>query len=203
MERNKKLLFIVVYYGLIIFFWLNILSTFVTLLTLIRQACVSDSHMFSVPVTLHLGTIEHYYPTYVQNGASIHVSAHSGYLDILTDNPLADLKSILSFTFSRLLIIGIIYNLWKMFGTFYRNEPFQYENIKLLKRIALYIVLLPVLSIIDTIIDYIILRTYNNKLSLNWNLHVENMLCVAAIVYIIAEVLKYGFELKKENEEFI
>ncbi|RWY54117.1 DUF2975 domain-containing protein [Mucilaginibacter gilvus] len=103
------------------------------------------------------------------------------------------------------LVMSIIYQLRKFFNTIKHNAPFTYENVRRLKITALCFSLTTVLSILLGISTAVILKT-NVK-----EMHLMNMvweqsftgLILGAMLYILADIFKYGFELKKEIGEFV
>lgn len=131
-------------------------------------------------------------------------------------NPVIKIAQIVRLAGNLFLILAVIYNLRKVFGTVYRKEPFQYQNITRLKMTALFIVLPLPLNLVYNVIyrlgysklkDDINLKAYhhgdNFRVShVSWQSSIQ-YLAFAAIVYIMAEILNYGLELKRENEEFI
>jgi uncharacterized BrkB/YihY/UPF0761 family membrane protein len=130
------------------------------------------------------------------------MQAHEGSFIISTQSLLGPISGIVSFILYRVLFIAVLFNLRKVFSTFYHNEAFQYPNITRLKLAALYIALFFLLHLIYTLTDYLVLKNYTNKFPLSWHLQ-YGYLGIAAIVYVAAEILRYGFEFKKENEEFV
>jgi len=203
METKNKWQLMLIKYCLDIYWYLNFIFTGITLFTLLKGASFRVNHLFAVPVQFMGTTLERYYPTYTVNGASITMQAHTGAMLVTTPNPFAEVPMILNFIIHSLLFIAILYNLRKLFGTFYRNESFQYENITRLKKIALYTALFSPLYLINCVINYMVLRSFTQKFSIDWRMPILNYLGIAAIIYITAEIFQYGFELKKENEEFI
>ncbi|MEO8885288.1 MAG: DUF2975 domain-containing protein, partial [Mucilaginibacter sp.] len=119
-------------------------------------------------------------------------------------NAFGEIPNLLSFIISRFLIIAILYNMRKIFSTFYRNEPFDYKNVTRIKIIALYLALIPAMQLIDNLIDYSHFINYQlaSKFLFRWKFSILSII-IPAIVYMVAEIFKYGFELKKENEEFV
>jgi len=202
MELKNKWLLVLIKFGLDIAWYLNFLLSAITLFLLTKAACSgSNYHIYAIPVRLGT-TLERYYPTYIVNGDSITMQAHEGSFIISTPGLLGPISGIVSFILYRLLFIAILFNLRKVFSTFYHNEAFQYPNIARLKIAALYIALYFPLNLIHTLVDYFVLKSYTNKFYLSWHLE-YGYLAIAAIVYVTAEILRYGFELKKENEAFV
>lgn len=103
------------------------------------------------------------------------------------------------------LVMSIIYQLRKFFNTIKQSAPFTYENVRRLKITALCFALTTVLSVLLGISTAVILGTSVKQM------HLMNMvweqsftgLILGVMLYILADIFKYGFELKKEIGEFV
>jgi hypothetical protein len=104
------------------------------------------------------------------------------------------------------LMISIIYNLRKVFSSIKENVPFKEENIKRLKIIALCFTLFTPLSILLSIASYQILAAnipgYHQQFQIIWQDSFSG-LWIGIAIYVTTYVFKIGFELQKENGEFI
>jgi uncharacterized BrkB/YihY/UPF0761 family membrane protein len=101
--------------------------------------------------------------------------------------------------------MSIIYHLRKFFITINQNAPFTYENVHRLKITALCFALTTVLSILLGISTAVILKTNVKEINLMnmvWEQSFTGLI-LGAMLYILADIFKYGFELKKEIGEFI
>jgi len=211
MKVKNKALLSCINIGLAIVWYSCLLSSAFLLFTFAKHACTSAYHEFTIPVYLS-STLERYYPEIIVRGSNVSVHANSGIVVISNQNPLMEVPQIIFTLLRSLLTIGILYNLRKVFGTIYRQEPFQYKNIRRLKVTALYISLFFVLDLIWTATNYLVLKNYNylvlksyhriEKFHTSWHFS-KGYLEVAAIIYIMAEIFNYGLELKRENEEFV
>lgn len=181
-----------------------IIGSITTLYTFIKQAQNPYHHHLSIPVHFKGATLERYYPTHQVKDGEITMQAHYGSAMVDTTNPFAEMPMILAYAVNQLLVIAILYNLRKIFLTFYHSEPFDYKNITRIKIIAFYLSLIWVKNIIYSLImhSYFIDYQLASKFLWRWDFNIRGIV-IAAIVYIVAEVFKYGFELKKENEEFV
>jgi len=103
------------------------------------------------------------------------------------------------------LIMTIIYQLRKFFDTIKQHTPFRYENIYRLKITALCFALLTVLNVLIGISTAMILNKQvknADALHIVWSDSLIGLI-LGAVIYIMADVFKYGFNLQKENEEFV
>lgn len=85
------------------------------------------------------------------------------------------------------------------------STPFQYDNIRRLKIIALCFALLTPVHILVGLCTAFILHTQVKDFSLLNMVWTENLsdLIMGAVIYVMADVFNYGFSLQKENEEFV
>ncbi|MBC7565819.1 MAG: DUF2975 domain-containing protein [Pedobacter sp.] len=103
------------------------------------------------------------------------------------------------------LIFSIIYHLRKLFSSLHKGVPFTFENVITLKRIAFFIALILPVQIILYLFELQILNANFSKpikFSVDPVLNFE-VLLIAIIFYIVAEIFNSGLELKKENEGFV
>jgi hypothetical protein len=97
----------------------------------------------------------------------------------------------------------IIYQLRKLFDSIRQNIPFKYDNMKRLRITALCFALLTPLHILLGISTSMILRgQVKDYGQMVWSESFIGLILGAAI-YIMADIFKYGFELQKENGEFV
>jgi hypothetical protein len=104
-----------------------------------------------------------------------------------------------------ILVMTIIYQLRKFFDTIKQNIPFTYENIRRLKITALCFALLTPLNALLGISTAMILKEQvknADAIHVVWSESFTGLILGAAI-YVMADVFSYGFNLKKENEEFV
>jgi hypothetical protein len=102
-------------------------------------------------------------------------------------------------------IMTIIHQLRKFFGTLKQGITFKYSNIRQLKIAALCFALLTPLHMCDGLITAIILKQNVkdfNLMHMVWNESFLGLM-LGAVIYIMADVFKYGFALQQENEEFV
>ena len=179
-----------------------IISSVITFFNLTKSFKGID-YSISIPVVMS-NTLERYYPTHEVKDGRITMNAHFGTARVDTYNPYPELLTIIAYVLTQLLVIAILYNLRKIFLKFYHHQPFDYKNITRIKIIALYLSLLWVKHIIYSLITYSYFINYElaSKFRWRWDFNIRGIV-IAAIGYIVAEVFKYGFELKKENEEFV
>lgn len=103
------------------------------------------------------------------------------------------------------LIMTIIYQLRKFFNSIGQNIPFKYDNIKRLRTTALCFILLTPLHILLGVSTAVVLKGNVKDFELTNMVWEESFTGVflGMAIYIIADIFKYGFELQKENGEFV
>lgn len=104
------------------------------------------------------------------------------------------------------LVIVTLYNLRKLFKSIKQQQPFEYNNIRRLKIIALCLALFTPLNILYGLLSYITLtghiEGFNSRFMMVWSDSFIGVI-LGAVIYIMADIFSYGFELKKEIEEFV
>lgn len=112
----------------------------------------------------------------------------------------------LGFFISGALLIMLLYNLRKIMNSLKRGEPFTKENICRLKKIALYATLFTPLSILNYLGNLYTLKKYIPNLPEGYWL-VGNIsfigLIIGIILFILADIFRYGLEIYEENKEFV
>ncbi|MGY3212638.1 hypothetical protein [Mucilaginibacter sp. HD30] len=122
MKIKRNLLLVVTKVVIDIGWYLNIIGTLVMLFILIRGALGPHHHLF-IPVEFKGATLERYFPTHHVNDADITMQAHRGSAIIDTTSPLAEIPMLVSFVLYRAILAAILYNLRKIFNTFYHMSP--------------------------------------------------------------------------------
>jgi hypothetical protein len=189
-----------------IFWYFNIALALFAFCVLTWKISTSNFTEFSNPVK------------YPLNPTSINLQSLTPYVDHITLHPdQATIKMNLKNTFSHVatayffliafevLVMSIIYQLRKFFDTIKHNMPFTYDNVRRLKITAMCFALFTVLNILLGISTAVVLKTSvkdMNLMNLVWE-QSFNGLILGAVIYIMADVFKYGFDLQKEIGEFV
>jgi hypothetical protein len=188
------------------FLWYgNILLIVLILSFLTTVYCTSEFTRVSIPIAAiqkeytKLGISSHAY-------GSITLGASQKMLNIELKNTLGNMA--LSYFFviaTQVLIMIIIYQLRKFFTAIEEKAPFNYINVRRLKITALCFALFTVIHILFGLtLKFIIEQNVKDSenIHLVWS---ESFFgpALGAALYILADVFRYGFELQKENEEFV
>lgn len=104
------------------------------------------------------------------------------------------------------LVISALFNIRRVLRSLGRQSPFTSENIRRLRYTALFIGLLAPFNFLLSIVQAEIVNTYVPKAEqtfrMNWNVGLP-YLVVAAVIYIMVDVFRYGMRLQQENEAFV
>ena len=119
--------------------------------------------------------------------------------------PLLVVESYLLLAIFEVLLITILWNLRKVFASL-KDQPFQLENVRRLKLTALCIALFTPFDVLFGWLNYMLfshqVQGFNDHYMLVWTDSLSGIF-VGAVLYIMADVFRYGFQLKKETEEFV
>lgn len=203
MKNNQGRVLVFVRYGLDFCWYIGLLSVLLTSFKLFSQLFNTSWYHYSIPVNLPISTIERYYPTFSANGSDISISVHSGSFIVSTTNPLGEISTFITFLISSAIILAVIYNFRKVIKSILNSHTFVNDNIKRIKWTSLLILIFLPIHIIQSTINYFYLKSYTQRFSLNWSGNIMGILMLSGLLYIFAEILRFGFEIKKENEEFV
>lgn len=191
---------------LTIFWYGNIVLTIFAFCMLTWKISTSPYTEFSNAVKYPLVTTSTHIASLKQDVSNITLTPDQATVKMFLANNFIHVASAYFFLLAfEALVMSIIYQLRKFFDTINQSAPFTYENVRRLKITALCFALTTVLSILLGISTAIIFGTSVK------DMHLMNMvweqsftgLILGAMLYILADVFKYGFELKKEIGEFV
>jgi succinate dehydrogenase/fumarate reductase cytochrome b subunit len=105
------------------------------------------------------------------------------------------------------LVLTITYQLRKFFAAIQQGMPFRHDNIRRLRITALCFAWLTVLHMVYGLsTNFILHQQVSGFDSMHYQLVWEESftgIILGAIIYLMADIFKYGFELQKENGEFV
>jgi len=96
-------------------------------------------------------------------------------------------------------------NLRDFFRSIKIGDPFNPKNVDRLRIISVTFLAISIIQIIKQFVTNLFLANVLNNVhfsSLYWTAAIPGFIW-AVVIYVVADVFKYGFTLKKENEEFI
>ncbi len=103
------------------------------------------------------------------------------------------------------LIIGAIYNIRRVLRIV-QQSPFTGEAIRRLRYTALFIGLLAPYNFLLSVAQAEVVHAYvpqaEQAFRMTWNFGLP-YIAVAAVIYIIVDVFRYGMQLQQENEAFV
>lgn len=206
METNSKKLIRVIKTGLDIAWYGNfILAAFA--LCMLIFVFASDAYSdFDVQVEIPQYTMMNTVKVTSDQVKDVNLITNNASLKMKMKNtPFVISSSLILLFVIEFIIFSILYNLRELFSSLNKGNPFTYENVKTLKRSALFIALiLPVQAIMFLLGNYIVESNISSihRLSVDADFDFK-AIAIAAILYIVAEIFNSGLELKKEIEEFI
>ncbi|WP_341836481.1 DUF2975 domain-containing protein [Chitinophaga pollutisoli] len=104
------------------------------------------------------------------------------------------------------IVIAVLFNLRKVLRSIKRQSPFTNEAIRRLRYTALFIALLAPYNLLLSILRGEIIHAYapqaEHAFRMHWNIGLPYII-VAAVIYILVDVFRYGMRLQKENEAFV
>lgn len=203
MKNKNNLLLVSIKYGLEVIWYVSLVAISITTVKFLTQLVRSSKYDYTIPIILPVSTMERYYPSFSTNGSDISIHAHSGSLSISTSNPIGEISSIITFLIFKILFLAIIYNFRNVIKSSLNKQTFNDENIKRMKWTAFLIFLFAPFDLIQSLIRYFILRSYTQKFAFDWSIDILSIFMLSGFVYIAAEIIRHGFEIKKENEEFV
>ncbi|MDH6341186.1 hypothetical protein M2480_000336 [Parabacteroides sp. PFB2-12] len=101
-------------------------------------------------------------------------------------------------------VLMILWQLRKIFNSINLQEPFIYDNVKRIKKIALLFILYYPVEWLLKGINHLIILKYVHLSSSVLSFSIDfTLILVGLMLYVIADVFKYGYELQQENKEFV
>ena len=207
MESKVKpnLLLVVVKYGLDVIWYLSIVFTIVAVVFIIRKLNDPPSD-FLINVKYH-GELRESYTPVSENITSVEFQPTHGKLSLKGGKFLFQ-KTVWIYIFSLMmfaLYFVFLFYLRKIFSSFLRQSPFCMENVKRIRMLACCFVVFNLLLLawekrfiyqITELSDYPSLYTTSIPGDYTYIL-------IAVIIYVLADVFKYGFQIQEENNKFV
>jgi hypothetical protein len=197
--KTIKIILTIIWYG-------NMMLIVIAFSMLTLKFCTSDHTDFSNPIKYPSTNYVTKMLSLTTDAKDITITNDQGMLHMKLKNTFGNIVTAYFFFISlEVLVTIIIYQMRKFFNTLEENKPFLYDNIRRLKLIALCFALLTPLNILLGIDTAYILKHHVKDISLVNMVWVESLtgLMLGAVIYIMADVFRYGFSLQKENEEFV
>ncbi|MEO7212456.1 DUF2975 domain-containing protein [Mucilaginibacter sp.] len=189
-----------------VFWYGNIILAVFAFCMLTWKISTSSYTEFSNPVKYPLITKSTPLKTLTPDVSNITLTPDQATVKMHLTNNFSHVASAYFFLFAfETLVMSIIYQLRKFFNTIKQNAPFTYENVRRLKITALCFALTTLLSVLLGVSTAVILKTSvkdMNLMNMVWEQSFTGLI-LGAMLYILADIFKYGFELKKEIGEFV
>lgn len=189
-----------------VFWYGNIVLALFAFCVLTWKISTSNYTEFSNPVKYPLSTTAINLQSLTPDVSNITLTPDQATIKMHLVNNFSHVAMAYFFLFAfEALVMAIIYQLRKFFDTIKQNAPFTYDNVRRLKITALCFALFTLLNILLGISTAVILKTNvkdMNLMNMVWEQSFTGLI-LGAMLYILADIFKYGFELKKEIGEFV
>ena len=206
MESKVKpnLLLVVVKYGLDVVWYLSFVSiVFATVFLITKKD--SPNAYFSIDVK-YSGELKQSYTSYYETITSVEFLPTYGQLAMKGKLPLSNMVLIYIYLLTMLaLYFFFLFNMRKLFTGFLRQSPFCMENVKRMRILSYCFVVFNLLLLAWE--RHFIYQAAN--VSSFSPLHSESFpgdykyILIALVIYVFADVFKYGVQIQEENNKFV
>lgn len=206
MKTNSNLLLNTIRILLNIIWVLNFVFIAVAFTFLTIKFCTSGYVEVVAPVKYTSQKVSITMTSLTEDAKDIILTKDQGTLTMQLKNTVWNIFAAYFFFISYEVVVTIIiYQLRKFFDTLKGNTPFKYDNIKRLKVIALCFALVTLINVLLGMDTAWLLKSHIKnftELNLVWEESFIELI-LGAVIYVMADVFKHGFNLQKENEEFV
>ena len=207
MEPKVKpnLLLIVVKYGLDVVWYLSTVFTIIAVIFIIGKLNDPPSD-FLINVEYH-GELQEQYTSISESITNVKFTPTHGKLSLKVEGLLFQ-KTVWIYIFSLMmfaLYFVFIFYLRKIFSSFLHQSPFCMENVKRIRILACCFVVFNLLLLAwekHFIYKITVLSDYPSHYSVSIPGDYTYIL-IALIIYVLADVFKYGFQIQEENNKFV
>ena len=208
MESKIKpnLLLIVVKYGLDVVWYLSLVLIIVTVVLVAKRSNnpPSGNRWSSISVD-YTGKLSESYTPMHENVTSVEFQPTHGRL-VMTGGKFRYKKLLWFGVFSLITYFVFVFYLRKIFTSFLHQSPFCMENVKRIRILAYCFVVVNILVLAckrhiipDTIAEY---SNFPTLISYSFPGDYK-YIAIAIVIYILADIFKYGFQIQEENNKFI
>jgi hypothetical protein len=207
MESKVKpnLLLVVVKYGLDVVWYLSIVFTIVAVVFIVGK--LNDPpNVFLINVEYHGELRESYKPLY-ESITSVEFQPTYGKLSMKGEGFLFQ-KMVWIYIFSLImfaLYFVFFFYLRKIFTSFMCQSPFCMDNVKRIRMLSYCLVVFNLLLLLWKW-HFVTQMTNLSSYSYNYSMSIPGdfgYIFIALVLYILADVFKYGFQIQEENNKFI
>jgi hypothetical protein len=213
MESKVKpnLLLVIVKYGLDVVWYLSFVSIVVAVIFMVSKREQTNSpRTLSVEVEYH-GNLSESHTSVYDNLNTVAFKPTHGKLEFSGET--LPWKSEIKFTVlialsmlctSALFLVFLFY-LRKIFTSFLHHSPFCMENVKRIRIIACCFVVFNIFILIAKWVltpQVIALTSFPAYTTYNFPGDYKYII-IAAVIYVLADIFKYGFQIQDENNKFV
>lgn len=206
MKTKSNHLIVILKYTFDVIWYMSIILFVVINIGLIVANVNSGNKGFNFSLDVeYRGKLEENYKTV--NNETVSFVPSAGKLNLPIEN---DKSALLGFHFFFLCLSApvflIIFNLRKFFSTTLKDSPFNLSNVKNLRIIGYCFIVINIIALIFSKIyaALIINKIIDFPYVSNWVVPRDfKYFIIAAFIFILAGIFKYGYEIQEENKEFI
>ncbi|MEN0053474.1 MAG: DUF2975 domain-containing protein [Mucilaginibacter sp.] len=204
MKNNSKWLLNTFKVILSILWYANIVLIVIAFSMLTWKFITSNTIDLSIPVKYPLKAEIIKLAPVAPNIGPITFKSDQGLLNMKVKNTVGQMAMAYFFLISlEILVMTILYQLRKLLESIKQNLPFKYDNVRRLRITALCFASLTPLNILQGLSTSMLLRAYVKDYGqMVWSESFIGLI-LGIVIYIMADIFKYGFELQKENGEFV
>ena len=188
-------------------FGLNVAFIVITLLNLTTNFIKEDYSVFEMRVNYPLHPVDETFQSPDGTSKSVTFDSGQSVMKMKVENTTSYIiYKYASFIIMQILIMTIILQVRKIVGSMKHNNPFKKKNVTRLKYIALCVLLFwPLFSIYYLIETLFISDKIVGYKAVFTTVGPDGMMYIVGAILIgfMALVFEHGFNLRKENEEFV
>ena len=186
----------------------GIAATIIAFCALTLKFFTDDSSLFAAKVKYPIQETITTLKAATQNADYVTLQPDEGMIRMeLKNTPISIANAYFFFLTLAFLVLTIIYQLRKFFGTIHQGMPFRHDNILRLRITALCFAWLTALNMLFGLsTNFILHQQVSNFDKMHYQMvwsESFNGMILGAVIYVMADIFKYGFELQKENGEFV
>ena len=207
MESKVKpnLLLVVVKYGLDVVWYLSIVFTIIAVVFIIGK--LNDPPSDFLIIVEYRGELRESYMPLYENITSVEFTPTHGKLYLKGEGFLFQ-KTIWIYIFSLImfaLYLVFLFYLRKIFTSFFRQSPFCMENVKRIRILSFCII---IFNLLLWVWKWYFIPQITNLTSFSTDSSLSfpedyTYIMLAIVIYILADIFKYGLQIQEENNKFV
>ena len=210
MESKVKpnLLLIVVKYGLDVVWYLSFVSIFFMVIVIATKKDRPNSNVEHSVYVKYSGELKQSYTSYYDTITSVEFRPTHGELAMKGKLPLFNMVWVYIAGLTMFaLFVFFLFNMRKLFTSFLRHTPFCMDNVKRIRVLSYCFVVLNLLQLAwerHIIYEITSFSSFSPLDSRSFpGDYTYHYFIIALVIYVFADVFKYGVQLQEENNKFV